>query len=158
MLKTELIKGSDVVLLSSNTPNGLVDRAKEYGFLGAFMPNMSIKLGIVCVYNGAKVVVTFGSKPAVVPLYSCHNSVKEVYRSNNYTNSFAALDMQDSCMAMFANQDQYKLLKKESISNIGGVILYILTSSRVRYPIDYSRFDFKLHDILSKDNGFNRII
>lgn len=158
MPKTGLIKGADVVLMSDKTIHGMVSRYSEYGLLSTLTLNKATKLGVVCNYNGASVVVTFGSKIAVVPFSECDKDIQEVYRSSSYTNEFASLDLQDSCMAMFANPNSYKLLKKQTECNIGGVILYILTSSMVRYPINYAEFKFKLADILSESNGYYRIL
>jgi hypothetical protein len=158
MIKTEQIKGSDVVLLANDTMHGLADRYKEYGIRGVFAANKPIKLGLVCEYNGAKVIVSFGDKATVEPFIDCEKNIKEVYRNNNYINEFASLDLQDSAMAMFANSESYKAIKKNTKSNIGGVILYILSSSRVRYQLNFAEFKFKLYEILNENNGFYRII
>jgi hypothetical protein len=154
----EQIKGSDIVYLAEDTLYNVVQRTKEYGILGTLNIFKPITMGLVCEYNGAKVIIKFGKTASVVPLHLEQKNIKEVYRHNNYSNEFASLDLQDSAMAMFANPEQYKSLRKASKGNIGAIMVYILTSSRVRYPVPFAEFDFKNKDLLSVVNGFNRIL
>jgi len=158
MIKTEQTRGADVVVMAEDSIYGAIGRTKEYGPLKTLAVNAPIVLGLVCEYNGAKVIVRFGKKIEVIPAHKAEKSIKALFRSRNYNNEFANLDLQDSAMAMFANPEQYKLLQKETKGNIGGIIIYILTSSRVRYPVSFADFTFKIKDLLSEINGYDRIM
>lgn len=158
MVQMEKINGADIVYMSDNSLFGVVERNREHGFHSVLKFSAPSVLGVVCEYNGAKLVVKFGSKVEVVPLCKCRNKIRAVYRNNGYLNKFASLDLQDSAMAIYANYEQYKIFKRNTEGNVGAVMLYVLTSSRMRYPTGYAKFDFKINDLLDESNGFNRIL
>lgn len=152
-----MAKRGDFVLLRDTTLSGASKRIKEYGVKGAIKKDLGVDIGVICSFNGTKLVVVFSDEIELYRWDEVYGDIVKIYRNRAYNSDYVAMELEESTMSLYGSNSEYRRIRDNSKGTPSAIFSYILTCPHIVYPTGYARLDFNMEELFSEKNGFYEV-